>query len=130
MHRKHLLATAAAVVFGFATTGAFAADTVKIGFILPMTGQQQTTGQEIAAAIKLFQQQNGDTVAGKKVEVIIKDDAAVPDLVRALEPLVRGHAAWTLGRIGTEEARSALDARLPLEADACVREEIAAAISA
>jgi branched-chain amino acid transport system substrate-binding protein len=84
MHRKHLLATATVVVFGFAATSASAADTVKIGFILPMTGQQQTTGQETAAAIKLFQQQNGDTVAGKKIEVIIKDDAAVPDATKRL----------------------------------------------
>ena len=84
MHRRHLLATAATVVFGFATTGAFAADTVKIGFILPMTGQQQTTGQETAAAIKLYQQQHGDTVAGKKIEVIIKDDGAVPDATKRI----------------------------------------------
>src|SRR5215469_15887901 len=75
---------ATAVVFGFAATSASAADTVKIGFILPMTGQQQTTGQETAAAIKLFQQQNGDTVAGKKIEVIIKDDAAVPDATKRI----------------------------------------------
>jgi branched-chain amino acid transport system substrate-binding protein len=85
MLRRHLLTTAAAtfVVASFAGT-AFAADTVKIGFILPMTGQQQTTGQETAAAIKLFQQQHGDTVAGKKIEVIIKDDAAVPDATKRL----------------------------------------------
>ena len=35
---------------------AHAQDTVKIGFILPMTGQQQSTGKQIAAAVKLFQQ--------------------------------------------------------------------------
>ena len=85
MLRRHLLTTAAAtfVVASFAGT-AFAADTVKIGFILPMTGQQQTTGQETAAAIKLFQQLNGDTVAGKKIEVIIKDDGAVPDTTKRI----------------------------------------------
>jgi branched-chain amino acid transport system substrate-binding protein len=62
----------------FAASSA-AQDVVKIGFILPMTGQQQSTGKQIAAAVRLFQQQNGDMVAGKKVEVIIKDDGAVPD---------------------------------------------------
>ena len=61
------------------TNGAFAEDTVKIGFILPMTGQQQSTGKQEAAAIKLFMAQHGDMVAGKKIEVIIRDDAAVPD---------------------------------------------------
>jgi HEAT repeat protein len=57
--------------------------------------------------------------------------AAVPALAIALndeEPLVRGHAAWALGRIGTEAARQALRGRLEMEADALVREEIAAAL--
>ncbi len=84
MHRRHLLATAAAVLVGVAAPSAFAQQTVKIGFILPMTGPQQSTGRETVGAIKLFQQLNGDTVAGKKVEVIIKDDGAVPDATKRL----------------------------------------------
>ena len=85
MLRRHLLTTAAATfVASLAGAGAFAADTVKIGFILPMTGPQQSTGREISGAIKLFQQQNGNTVAGKKIEIIIKDDAAVPDTSKRL----------------------------------------------
>jgi branched-chain amino acid transport system substrate-binding protein len=76
---RHYLFAAAAAVVGLYATCALADETVKIGFILPMTGQQQSTGKQEAAAIKLFQAQHGDTVAGKKVEVIIKDDGAVPD---------------------------------------------------
>ena len=56
---------------------------------------------------------------------------AVPALAVALndeEPLVRGHAAWALGRIGTEATRQALRGREEVEADAWVREEIAAAL--
>jgi epoxyqueuosine reductase len=56
---------------------------------------------------------------------------AVPALALALndeEPLVRGHAAWALGRIGTEAARQALRGREEVEDDAWVREEIAAAL--
>ncbi len=52
---------------------------------------------------------------------------AVPALIRALEdpePLVRGHAAWALGRIGTAEAQAALSERLASEADEFVREEL------
>jgi branched-chain amino acid transport system substrate-binding protein len=56
-----------------------AQNTVKIGALLPMTGQQQSTGVQIAAAIRLYMAQHGDTVAGKKIQVIIKDDAALPD---------------------------------------------------
>ena len=55
---------------------------------------------------------------------------AVPALVRALsdpEPLVRGHVAWALGRIGTGEARAALEVRAAVEPDTYVREEIEAA---
>ncbi|MBI5138078.1 MAG: tRNA epoxyqueuosine(34) reductase QueG [Nitrospirae bacterium] len=54
---------------------------------------------------------------------------AVPVLKKALaddEALIRGHAAWALGRIGGEEA--ALATALPAEADPWVREELAAAL--
>ncbi len=55
---------------------------------------------------------------------------AVPALAVALndeEPLIRGHAAWALGRIGTQAARQALSGRAEVEEDAWVREEIGAA---
>ena len=56
---------------------------------------------------------------------------AVPSLVGLLDdanPLVRGHAAWALGRIGGETARLALTAALSAETDEDVRREIAAMI--
>jgi branched-chain amino acid transport system substrate-binding protein len=66
--------------------GAMAADAkpFKIGFILPMTGQSASTGRQEEAAIKLFIAQNGSTVAGRKVEVIVKDDAGVADSTRRI----------------------------------------------
>jgi len=51
----------------------------KIGLILPMTGQQASTGKQEEAAVKLWVAQSGATVAGRKVEVILKDDGGVPD---------------------------------------------------
>ena len=57
--------------------------------------------------------------------------AAVTTLLRALsdiEPLVRGHAAWALGQIGSSSARSALSERLSSEEDAWVKTEISAAL--
>jgi branched-chain amino acid transport system substrate-binding protein len=57
---------------------------IKIGVILPMTGQQASTGKQIEGAIKLWQQQTGSKVAGRPVEVIIKDDATNPDTTRRL----------------------------------------------
>ncbi len=86
MHRRQFLTTTAAAVAasGLAGTRAFAADPVKIGLILPMTGQQQSTGRQTLAAVKLYMAQNGDTVAGRKVEIVLKDDAAVPDNTKRL----------------------------------------------
>ena len=69
----------AAVASILALSPARAEDTVKIGLILPMTGGQASTGKQIDNAIKLYMQQHGDTVAGKKIEIVVKDDGAVPD---------------------------------------------------
>jgi len=58
-------------------------------------------------------------------------EEAVPVLARALassEALVRGHAAWALGRIGTPQARAAIEVRLEIEPDATVRQELALAL--
>jgi epoxyqueuosine reductase len=60
------------------------------------------------------------------------DPAAVPALVEALgdaEPLIRGHAAWALGRLGTREARRGLEVALGAEREAWVRGEIVHALS-
>ena len=73
------LAATVAVATIVALAPARAEDTVKIGLILPMTGGQASTGKQIDNAIKLYMQQKGDTVAGKKIEIILKDDAALPD---------------------------------------------------
>ena len=56
---------------------ALAADPVKIGLILPMTGPFASTGKQISAACRLYMQRNGDTVAGRKVELILKDDTGL-----------------------------------------------------
>jgi branched-chain amino acid transport system substrate-binding protein len=99
MKFKIFLAAAGAALALAATDAARAQDSVKIGFILPMTGQQQSTGKQIAAAVKLFTAQNGDTVAGKKVELIIKDDGAVPDNTKriAQEMLVNDKVTFLAG---------------------------------
>jgi epoxyqueuosine reductase len=59
------------------------------------------------------------------------DPGAVPALagaLRDLEPVIRGHAAWALGRIGGEVADGALRDALSLECDAWVREEMMLAL--
>ena len=89
MQKRHLLRASAAAAIALSTgltvLPAVAQDNVfKIGLILPMTGQQATTGRQIEAAARLYMAQNGDTVAGKKVQLIIKDDTSLPDVTRRL----------------------------------------------
>ncbi len=56
-----------------------AEDILKIGLIVPLTGGQASTGKQLANAVKLYMSENGDTVAGRKIEVIVRDDGAVPE---------------------------------------------------
>jgi len=69
------LAAVAAATLLF--TPAFAADPLKIGLILPLTGPFASTGKQIEAACRLYIAKNGDTVAGRKVELIVKDDTGL-----------------------------------------------------
>jgi len=77
---------AASVAATMLTLGgaAWAQEPVKIGLILPMTGPFASTGRQIEAAAKLYMQQHGDTVAGKRVQLIIKDDTGVADVTKRL----------------------------------------------
>jgi branched-chain amino acid transport system substrate-binding protein len=67
-----------------AAGSAFAQDTVKIGLIVSMTGPQASTGREIKAAVDLYMKEHGDTVAGKKIQVILRDSASKPDNTKRL----------------------------------------------
>src|SRR4051812_26567746 len=83
-------------------------DNVKIGLILPMTGQQASTGRQIEAAVKLWQAQNGTKAGGKTVEIILKDDAAVPDTTRRLaQELVVNDKVTVLAGFGVTPAAMA-----------------------
>jgi len=85
MNNKALIRAAALALTALSATYSIADDsTFKIGLILPMTGQQASTGRQIEAAAKLYMAQNGDTVAGKKIQLIIKDDTTIPDVTKRL----------------------------------------------
>jgi branched-chain amino acid transport system substrate-binding protein len=58
----------------FASNLAHAQDTIKIGVIAALTGPFANTGKPFEDGIKTFLQQNGDKVAGKKIEIIYRDD--------------------------------------------------------
>ncbi len=64
---------------------AHAQQTVKIGLIMPYSGQFADPATQMDTAIKLYMKQKGDTVAGKKIEVIRKDSGGVaPDVAKRL----------------------------------------------
>jgi branched-chain amino acid transport system substrate-binding protein len=116
------LLAAAAVAFA---GGVSAQEPVKIGLILPMTGGQASTGKQIDAAVRLYMQQHGDTVAGRKVEVILKDDGTVPDNTKRLaqELIVNDHVSFIAGFGITPSALAAA----PLATEAKVPEIVMAA---
>lgn len=78
---------------------ALAQEVVKVGLILPMTGPFASTGRQIEAAAKLYIAEKGATVAGKKIELIVKDDAGTPDVTRriAQELLVNDKVSFLAG---------------------------------
>ncbi|MDE2418338.1 MAG: ABC transporter substrate-binding protein [Burkholderiales bacterium] len=82
--RLFLTGTALAALTLVAPHAMAQSDTFKIGLILPMTGQQATTGRQIEAAAKLYMAQNGDMIAGKKVQLIVKDDTSIPDVTKRI----------------------------------------------
>ena len=67
-----------------ASTTALAADPIKIGLVVPMTGPFSYMGRQIHAGVSLYLAQHGNVVAGRKVEILLKDDAGSPDNSRRL----------------------------------------------
>jgi branched-chain amino acid transport system substrate-binding protein len=85
MRKRFFIRTAAAVALAVGFGHAIAQDnTFKIGMVLPMTGPFASTGKQLEAAARLYLAQNGDTVAGKKVELIVKDDTGAPDVTKRI----------------------------------------------
>ncbi len=77
---RHLASVAATTIF--LTAAAAAQETVKVGLISSQTGPFASVGRQLEAGVRLYLQQNGDTVAGKKIELVVRDDAGVADTTR------------------------------------------------
>jgi branched-chain amino acid transport system substrate-binding protein len=85
MQKRSLIRAAALTTLALSLGTAWAQDnTFKIGLLLPLTGPFASTGKQLENAARLYIAQNGDTVAGKKVQLIIKDDTGVPDVSKRL----------------------------------------------
>jgi branched-chain amino acid transport system substrate-binding protein len=96
-----------------------AQDTVKIGFSAPITGPFAENGRQMVAALKLYTQEHGSEVAGKKIEVMLRDDASVPDQAKriAQELIVNDKVAVLAGYNPTPTALAvaplATEAKIP-----------------
>jgi branched-chain amino acid transport system substrate-binding protein len=53
---------------------------IKIGFIAPLTGPFAQLGMDMVDGFKMFMDEINNTVAGRKIEVIVEDEAASPDI--------------------------------------------------
>jgi branched-chain amino acid transport system substrate-binding protein len=125
MPRKVAMIGLAAAALLVATAGARAQSTVKIGAILPMTGPQQSTGVQISAAIRLYLAQHGDTVAGKKIEVVYRDSGALAENAKRLaQELIVNDKVNLLAGFGVTPTALAV---APLATEAKVPEVVMAA---
>ena len=103
---------ATAVLLGLAP--AQAQDTIKIGLIMSFSGQFADLGTMMDAGVKLYMKEHGDTVAGKKIEIIRKDSGAAgtaPDVAKRLaqELIVRDTVDILAGFSLTPDALAAAD---------------------
>jgi branched-chain amino acid transport system substrate-binding protein len=104
----------------FGAEMACAQETIRIGFSAPITGPFATFGKQMESALKLFIERNGSIVAGKKIEVIVRDDTGVPDQAKriAQELVVNEKVAILAGYNPTPTALAvaqvATQAKIPL----------------
>jgi branched-chain amino acid transport system substrate-binding protein len=127
MPRFWMFGTAAVALLG---AGPVRADdnTVTIGMILPMTGQQASTGKQERAGAELYMQQHGDTVAGKKIVLEVKDDTGAADVTKRLaEELIGNDHAKALMGFGLTPLALAT---APVATEAKVPEIVSAAATA
>jgi len=88
-----------ALAAALAASPAFADDAVTVGLILPMTGPSASTGKQERAGAELYIAQHGDSVAGKKISLVVKDDTGAADVTKRLaqELIGNDHAAVLMG---------------------------------
>jgi branched-chain amino acid transport system substrate-binding protein len=87
-----------ALLFTIATPS-LAQDIVKVGMLVPMTGPFASTGKQLVAGARLYLQIKGDVVAGKKIELVVKDDTGNADVTKRLaqELVVNDKVAFLAG---------------------------------
>ena len=75
--KQMLKLTLAAVALAASVPGMSRAEDLKVGLVVPLSGPFASTAQQMMNGVNLYVQQHGDTVAGRKVVLIVKDDTGV-----------------------------------------------------
>src|SRR5580692_9515765 len=78
------ISVAGLMALAISTGAAAAQEVLKLGLIQSMTGAFNTTGKAAVNGAQIYLKQHGDTVAGRKIQLVIKDDAAAPDAAKRL----------------------------------------------
>lgn len=84
MRQKNSLAMLAVALALAWAAPSLAQDVVKVGMLVPMTGPFTPTGKQLVAGAKLYMQIKGDVVAGKKIELVVRDDTGNADMTKRL----------------------------------------------
>jgi branched-chain amino acid transport system substrate-binding protein len=100
MSRMRIFMALAAVV-SITAGGASAQETIKIGAVQSMTGSFNQIGKQAMAGARLYLQEHDNTIAGKKIEILLRDDTSLPDIGRRLaqDLIVNDKVALLLGGI-------------------------------
>jgi branched-chain amino acid transport system substrate-binding protein len=73
-----------AIALCAAGSAAAESSTVKIGMVMPLTGTLASAGKQVVAGARLYMRQHGDTVAGKRIELVVKDDTSAFEVGKRL----------------------------------------------
>lgn len=113
--RKFLIGAAGLAAVGLALVGfkpAIAQNAIRVALIMCYSGQFADTAVQADNAVKLYMKEHGDTVGGRKIELIRKDTGGIaPDIAKRLaqEAIVRDHADILAGWILTPNALAGAD---------------------
>lgn len=98
---------------------AAAESTLKVGLVLPMSGSLAGVGRQIDNAVRLYLEQNGGTIEGTRIKVLLRDDEGNPDRTReAVRSLIEESKVDVLAGFGTSPAAAvaapfATNAKIP-----------------
>ncbi len=98
--RAFLKGSAAAAAAAVLAPAVHAAEPVRIALILPLTGPFASTGRQIEAAVRLYMARNGDMAAGRKIELLVRDDTGLaPETTKRLaqEAIARDKVMFLAG---------------------------------